>query len=146
MGFFIRAIVLLLLAAAILAWMLTAYSRAEDPNLFPNMIPLIETKIQWGMRVSTSMIYFMLMDTVNRCGDVLNLWHHKLSPAYRLGTLVISVLLLLNLRYFLKDRVRKVTRTVYCEIDNTNARPIPGSYNRYRCGRGHQFADEPHLL
>ncbi|MGH9799195.1 MAG: hypothetical protein ACRD82_02435 [Blastocatellia bacterium] len=145
-SFFVRIIILLLLAALVLAWALTAFSRAEDPNLISGVIPVNETQLQWGMRVSTSMIYFMLMDAVNSVGIVVNKWHDKLSPPYRLGSLVILALLALNLRYFLIGWKHRSMASVYCEVDNTRAKPIRGSYNRYRCGRGHQFADEPHGL
>ena len=144
-SFLIKAAILLLLAALFLAWALAAFTRAEDPNLIPDIIPVNETQLQWAMRVSTSMIYFMTSDVVNRSRDVLEAWH-RLKPHFRLGSMIVMVLLALNLRYFFKERGRRVTRTVYCEIDNTKARPISGSYNRYRCGRGHQFSGEPHML
>lgn len=146
MGFLIRAITFLLTAAVLIAWMLTAYSKAEgEPSLIHDTVPTDENVWQWGLRISTSMIYFMLTDLLAFIWNTLTKWH-ELTPERRFGSLLLILLLISNLLLSLKERNRRAIRTVYCEIDNTRALPISGSYNRYRCRKGHQFADDPHML
>lgn len=99
----LKILITLFTNVILLAWMLTAYSRAEDPNLINDTIPSDEQMWQWALRVSTSMIYFMLRDIVNLVMDILTKWQ-ELSPERRFGSMLVFMLLVTNLAYFLKRR------------------------------------------
>ncbi len=143
----IKAIVFFLAACWVILWAKDAYYRAEDPNLIPHPVPLNETNLQWGVRVSTSMIYWMSKDVVSFSTIVLDYWHSRLPPIYRLGSLVFLALITSNMLYSMRERRRRKMYMVYCEIHDTNALPIPGSYNRYYCQKGHhQFTDDVHRI
>ena len=145
MRFFIRVITFILVFGALVVWMLAAYARVEDPNINPDVIPLNEEVWKWGLRVSTSMIYFMLRDLVSIVIETLTKWH-ELSPERRFGTMLIVVLFITNVMFSLKERGRRAMLRVTCPYDQTRAFPIQGSYNRYRCRHGHQFADDSHRM
>lgn len=148
MGFLFHAIRYLLTAVALISWMLTAYSRAEDPNLSHDQIPLNEPLLKWGLRVSTSMMYFMATDLLKWANGFLTFWHEQ-PPWRRFASIFVGLLILNNLYYIMKERRRRQTLAIYCPVDNTVAFPIPGSHNRYRCTnrpRPHQFSGEPHIF
>ncbi|MFN0111660.1 MAG: hypothetical protein ACKVZH_22595 [Blastocatellia bacterium] len=138
-----RLIIRVITFGAIVVWALAAYARVEDPNINPDVIPPNEELWKWGLRVSTSLIYFMLKDFITLFVDALTKWH-ELSPERRFGTMLVTVLLITNVMYSLKDRGRRAMLRVTCPHDQTKAYPIPGSYNRYKCRNGHQFADDAH--
>ncbi len=148
MGFIFQAIRYLFIAIAMISWMLTAYARAEDINLAPGTVPVNETVLQWGLRISTSMMYFMMTDLLKWIGEGLTLWHER-PPWQRFASILFLLLVLTNLQYILKERRKRTMLTIYCPVDNTRALPIPGSYNRYRClnrRQHHQFSGEPHVF
>ena len=138
-----RLIIRAITFGAFVLWALTAYARVEDPNVNPDVVPLNEDILKWGLRVTTSMIYFMLKDFFTLFVDVLTKWR-ELTPERRFGTMLVTVLLITNVMYSLRDRGRREMLRVICPHDQTRAYPIPGSYNRYRCRNGHQFADDAH--
>lgn len=145
MRLLIRVFTFILVFGTLVVWMLAAYARVEDPNINPDVIPPNEDILKWGLRVSTSIIYFMLTDLVSLVVETLTQWH-KLSPERRFGTLLVVLLVITNLTYSWKDRGRKRMLRITCPHDQTRAFPIPGSYNRYRCRHGHQFADDSHRI
>jgi len=145
MRLFIRVITFILVFGTLVVWMLAAYARVEDPNVNPDVIPPNEDILKWGLRVSTSIIYFMLRDLVSLVVETLTQWH-KLSPERRFGTLLVVVLLITNVMFGWKERGRRAMLRVTCPYDLTRAFPIRGSYNRYRCRNGHQFADDAHRM
>ncbi|MFN0111661.1 MAG: toll/interleukin-1 receptor domain-containing protein [Blastocatellia bacterium] len=85
------------------AWALSAYARVEDPNINPEVIPANEEIWKWGLRVSTSIIYFMLRDLVTLVVETLTKWH-ELSPERRLGTSTIIFLILVNSIWSVRER------------------------------------------
>lgn len=103
----LRATVYVLSIAAFMAWMLAAYARVEDPNVNPDVIPPNEEVWKWGLRVSTSVIYFMLRDLVTLVVDTITKWH-ELTPERRFGTFTIILLILVNSIMFLRERTRKI--------------------------------------
>lgn len=134
----LAAIRYFLLAVAMIAWLVWTYIYRIQTG------PQDEPLWLWAIRVSTSLIYHLLTDLLNLSQAILNSWHDQLPPIHRFGALLLAVMgadILLNK---LKRRMLKDRFTVYCERDGTEAAPIPGSFNRYRCENGHQFAGEAH--
>lgn len=118
--------------------MVDAYGRVPNPSR-PD-----EDILKWGLRVSTSIIYYMLTDFLALIWNLLTKWH-ELTAERRFGSMLLLLLLITNIHYSLKERGRKKMLSVSCENHGGLAVPIPGSYNRYYCRKGrHQFADDPH--
>ncbi len=105
---------------------------------------LDENILYWVTRIVSSYLYWMLIDVLYLFLKIIEKWNSIRDPAIKLGGLLFSILVLLNLIQ-LSRRQRQANRlTIYCPVDQAPARPIPGSRNRYRCFNGHQFNGDSH--
>lgn len=101
----------------IIYWMLRSYTRTEDPNLNNSIVTQNEGVFYWGLRVSTSIIYFMLNDVLAFLQGILEKWH-GLSPVLRFGIMLLITLLITNILYSFRERARKVSTSAKSSSDN----------------------------
>ncbi len=115
-------------------------------NLPPQNQSFTKSLINSSINLVNAGFYYTWEDAIKIQRITFDLWHSINDPIKKLGGLFVSVLLLMNLRSLLKQRDLENKLAVYCPVDGCHlrSRPIPGSVNRYRCPKRHQFSGEPH--
>lgn len=102
---------------------------------------------KWAVDLLADLIYGSFTLIFQGLDYVLLNWKQIDSPVVKLGSLmfVIMLLIILYQQYLLKLCRRNIrVLDLVCPTCQSNAHPLRGTVNRYRCVRGHQFNGDYH--
>ncbi len=103
-----------------------------------------QTPYEWWIAVINAAIYWGFYDALSIAQAILQLWLNIKNPVIKLVAVSGSVTITLNVTITIKRWLWNDKMSLFCPIDATPGKPIPGTYNRYRCSEGHQFNGDPH--
>jgi hypothetical protein len=97
-------------------------------------------------KVVNAAIYWTLHDLLLLSRNILEGWKNIQNPLFRFLIFFGAVMGMLNVALALKRSLQAKKMAIFCPYPECRAsgEPIAGSWNRYRCKRGHQFNGEAH--
>jgi hypothetical protein len=105
----------------------------------------VEAAKEAAKTVNTA-IYWALHDLLLLSDKTLEGWKNIQNPFFRFLIFFGAVMGLLNVALALKRSLQAKKMAIFCPYPECrgSGKPIAGSWNRYRCKRGHQFNGEAH--
>jgi hypothetical protein len=97
-------------------------------------------------KVLNRVIYWTLHDILTFTIKALEAWKNIQNPFFRFLIFFGAVMGLFNVALALKRSLQARKMEIFCPYPECRAsgKPVAGSWNRYRCKRGHQFNGESH--
>lgn len=103
--------------------------------------------IEWAFEQVRSTIYWLTSDVLFIVSRTLYRWMAIKSPTVALGILCVAIITASLFSSLMRMRIQKnriASFAIDCPVCGSNAPPVPGTENRYRCYNGHLFSSAYH--